>query len=282
MPSSSTCCEPARLHLVLERLQLRQLRFDRVDDPQPAQPLAPRPRRSRPWRRPAQRSRSLPCLRQSSRSVVDRLLQRLRQLGRELDDLGRPAWRPACRRPRRAACRPHRRTARPPWSPARSVTPVRSSPAFSASARIRRAPVDVLGQALPQLAVVAERVHRRGRDGVDRVAADQLLDVQHVAIGLVLDPGAGPQQALRQRAGRGQLLPARRSRPGRDSAGRPAWRWRSPPCRAGAARPVSPAFTRSSIFLSITASMRLTKKLATLAIPATLSPLGAPRPPARR
>ncbi len=40
-------------------------------------------------------------------------------------------------------------------------------------------------------------------------------------------------------------------------------------------RAVSPAFTRSSILLSITASMRLTKKLATLAIPATLSPRAA-------
>ena len=50
------------------------------------------------------------------------------------------------------------------------------------------------------LAVVAERVHRRRRHGVDRVAADQLLDIEHVAIGLVLGAGARPQQALRPRA----------------------------------------------------------------------------------
>ena len=68
--------------------------------------------------------------------------------------------------------------------------------------------VDVLGQRSAHVAVVAERVHRGRRDGVHRVAADQLLDVEDVAVGLVLHPGAGPEQALRVGAGGGEFLPA--------------------------------------------------------------------------
>ena len=71
--------------------------------------------------------------------------------------------------------------------------------------------LDVLDEAFPQPAVVAERVHGGGRNGVDGVAPDQLFDIHHVAIGLVLHPGAGPQQPLRQRAFLGKRLPARRA-----------------------------------------------------------------------
>ena len=58
------------------------------------------------------------------------------------------------------------------------------------------------------MAVVAVGVHGGGRHGVDGVAADQLLHIERVGVGLVLHAGAGPQQALRHRAGGGQRLPA--------------------------------------------------------------------------
>ena len=57
--------------------------------------------------------------------------------------------------------------------------------------------------------MVAERVHGRRRHGVDRVAADQFLDVEHIAVGLVLGPGRSPQQPLRDRTLARQTLPAR-------------------------------------------------------------------------
>ena len=68
--------------------------------------------------------------------------------------------------------------------------------------------VEVLGQRRPDVAVIAERVHRRRRDGIDRVAADQFLDVEHVAVGLVLHAGAGPEQPLRVGACGFQRFPA--------------------------------------------------------------------------
>ena len=48
-----------------------------------------------------------------------------------------------------------------------------------------------------RLAVVAERGERLGRHRVDRVGADQLLDVEDVAVVRVLRAGARPQHALR-------------------------------------------------------------------------------------
>ena len=57
--------------------------------------------------------------------------------------------------------------------------------------------------------MVAKRIHGRDRHGVDGVGPDQLLDIEHVAIGLVLGAGRGPQQPLRLCALRGQRLPAR-------------------------------------------------------------------------
>ena len=68
---------------------------------------------------------------------------------------------------------------------------------------------DIVLQRVGELAVVAERIHGRDRHGVDGVGPDQLLDIEHVAIGLVLGAGGGPQQPLRLGAFRGQRLPAR-------------------------------------------------------------------------
>ena len=68
---------------------------------------------------------------------------------------------------------------------------------------------DIGVERIGELAVVAERIHGRDRYGVDGVAPDQLLDIEHVAIGLVLGAGRSPQQPLRLCAFRGQRLPAR-------------------------------------------------------------------------
>jgi hypothetical protein len=57
--------------------------------------------------------------------------------------------------------------------------------------------------------VVAERIHCCDRHGVDGVRADQLFDVEDVAIGLVLGAGRGPEQPLGPRAMRSQRVPAR-------------------------------------------------------------------------
>ena len=67
---------------------------------------------------------------------------------------------------------------------------------------------DALLQAGARPAVVAEGIHGRRRHGVDRVGADQLLDVEDVAIGRVLGAGAGPEQPLRPRALGREPLPA--------------------------------------------------------------------------
>ena len=49
----------------------------------------------------------------------------------------------------------------------------------------------------------------RRRHGVDRVGADQLLDIKHVAVVLVLGAGRGPQQPLRFCTLGRELVPAR-------------------------------------------------------------------------
>jgi hypothetical protein len=59
-------------------------------------------------------------------------------------------------------------------------------------------------------AVSPEGVECRRRDRVDRVGADQLLDIERVAVGRILRAGARPEQPLRLRASGGQRLPARR------------------------------------------------------------------------
>ncbi len=56
--------------------------------------------------------------------------------------------------------------------------------------------------------MVAERIQRRGWDRIDGIGRDQLLDIEYVAVVLVLRPCARPQQALHPRALCLQLLPA--------------------------------------------------------------------------
>ena len=60
------------------------------------------------------------------------------------------------------------------------------------------------------LAVLVERLQRGERHGVDRLAPDQRLDVEHVAVRLVLGAGRRPQGPLPGGALRLQRLPARR------------------------------------------------------------------------
>ena len=69
--------------------------------------------------------------------------------------------------------------------------------------------IDVLVEAAADLAVLAERGQRRGRDRVHGVGADELFDVVGVRIARVLGRGAGPQAPLAARAGFAQLVPAR-------------------------------------------------------------------------
>ncbi|MFK4398648.1 hypothetical protein ABIF31_005205 [Bradyrhizobium elkanii] len=68
--------------------------------------------------------------------------------------------------------------------------------------------LDILLEAVADLAVVAEGIERCRRHGVDGVGADQLLDIEHVAIVLVLGTGRSPQQPLRLGALGRQLVPA--------------------------------------------------------------------------
>ena len=51
-------------------------------------------------------------------------------------------------------------------------------------------------EARPRAPVVPERGQRLGRHGVDGVRADQLLDIEHVAVARILGPGARPQHPL--------------------------------------------------------------------------------------
>jgi len=69
--------------------------------------------------------------------------------------------------------------------------------------------VDIFGQAFAQLAMIAERIQRRRRHRVDGVLADQFLDIEHVAVFLVLGAGRGPQQPLRLCPLGDQLVPTR-------------------------------------------------------------------------
>ncbi len=57
--------------------------------------------------------------------------------------------------------------------------------------------------------MITEGIHRRRRERVDGVGADQLLDVEDVAVGRVFRPRARPQQTLGLRAGPlREILPA--------------------------------------------------------------------------
>src|SRR4051812_8086673 len=68
--------------------------------------------------------------------------------------------------------------------------------------------VDALDDGVGDLAVIVERQERRERHGVDGVLADERLDVEDVAVGLVLGPGRSPERPLTGGALRFQLLPA--------------------------------------------------------------------------
>src|SRR5712692_5405878 len=69
--------------------------------------------------------------------------------------------------------------------------------------------IEVLIDAAPRLAVLAESSQRGGRDGVDSVGTDELLDVVGVRVARVLGRSARPQRALQLSAGLLQLIPTR-------------------------------------------------------------------------
>ena len=82
-------------------------------------------------------------------------------------------------------------------------------PDFSSSASTCLCILDVLLEAVARRAVIAEGVERRRRHRVDGVGTDQLLDIEHIAVVLVLGAGGSPQQPLRLCAFGGELVPAR-------------------------------------------------------------------------
>ena len=67
---------------------------------------------------------------------------------------------------------------------------------------------DILGQGRADDAMVAEGIHGLGRHGVDGVAADESLDIEHIGIGRILGPGGGPEQPLRRGSSGGERFPA--------------------------------------------------------------------------
>src|SRR5260370_38364003 len=72
-------------------------------------------------------------------------------------------------------------------------------------------PVKVFFETGAEFPVLSKSVHRGWRHGVDGVRADQLLDIEHIAVLRVFGPGACPKQSLRLGALRAQRLPARPS-----------------------------------------------------------------------
>ena len=66
--------------------------------------------------------------------------------------------------------------------------------------------LDGVGFRLP---VVTESVHRRRRNGVHGVAADQRLDIHRIFVGRIFGTRGSPEQSLRPCARRRQTLPAR-------------------------------------------------------------------------
>src|SRR5436305_7216425 len=62
-------------------------------------------------------------------------------------------------------------------------------------------------QGAAYLAMIAEGIKSGWRNGVDRVRADQFLEVHHVSVIRILGAGAGPQQALSLRSTARQSLP---------------------------------------------------------------------------
>ena len=130
--------------------------------------------------------------------------------------------------------------------------------------------LDVFLEAVAWRAMIAEGVECRRRYGIDGVGTDQFLYIEYVAVLLVLGAGGRPQQTLSLGALGLQLLPACARRTAACTPDRRAWRWRSRPCPlARPARAFSAGSLACAIFssscLSTALSMRLTKKLATLA-----------------
>ena len=83
------------------------------------------------------------------------------------------------------------------WTPSSSSTcrRRRSRGRSRRDGRAGRARIEVLEDGVaPHLAVILERLHGLERHGVHRLGADQLLDVDHVAVFGVLRRGGGPRQ----------------------------------------------------------------------------------------
>ena len=140
---------------------------------------------------PAQSRRTLPVAPPRFERGRDRLLELGRELGRLAVELVAEESRRACG---------HRPSSLSKAS-AKSCTP--SSTSFAVTSSIEMPDrskrrhrllglVDILLKARPHLPMIAEGIHRRRRHGVDRVGGDQLLDIEHVAVGLVLRAGACP------------------------------------------------------------------------------------------
>src|ERR1019366_4168251 len=90
-----------------------------------------------------------------------------------------------------------------------SVTSFSEMPRRSSSASTARARYVLLDDVGCRLTVFAECIHRRRRDGVHGVAADQRLDIHRVLVGGAFRAGGRPKQTLCLRTHHGQTLPAR-------------------------------------------------------------------------
>src|SRR3984885_15682244 len=55
----------------------------------------------------------------------------------------------------------------------------------------------ILGQTLPQFAMIAKGVDCRRRHCVNRIGSDEFLDIENVAVRRILCAGAGPEHTLR-------------------------------------------------------------------------------------
>ena len=71
--------------------------------------------------------------------------------------------------------------------------------------------VKIFFEARAEVPVLSKSVHRGWRHGVDGVRADQLLNIEHIAVFRILGSGACPKQSLRLGALRAQRFPARPS-----------------------------------------------------------------------
>ena len=128
---------------------------------------------------------------------------------------------------------------------------------------------DILFEAGTQPSVVAEGRQRVWRHGVDRVGSDQFLDIQDVAVAAGSWCRCSPRARVAPAHPFSRAPPTAVRRRSSCSSGTRAWRWRSRPCRAAlraspCPRP-SPSSASFRVCASTSVSMRLTKKLATLA-----------------